>query len=457
MRRLELWRSTAFRMAVSFAVLFVLTFVISGFVMYQVMRADLSHSLDETAKETFSVVAATYDGSDLEDLIATVKSHTKLTSPHERLFSLSGPDGSHLAGNFTGMDVPEGYSVIGDIPGVPADGTYRAYSGAVGANRLTVALSYSQTERLEEIVLTGFIWATLIVAALAVAGGAAIASRIQRRLDAIAATMGDVSQGRLGARIPLLGNGDDIDGVSTQVNEALDRLSALVEGMRQVSSDIAHDLKTPLNRLQIILEAAEYGSSNGQDITGQLVEARAESRQINDTFEALLRIAQIEAGARKARFAEVDLDAIVNSIAEIYTDVAEDSGMSLLARRTLQGPGGLVHGDAELLTQMFANLVENALRHCPAGTKIELSVRRDGDRVTASVADDGPGIPPAEHENVFRRLYRIEKSRSTPGSGLGLSLVRAIADLHGATIRLDDRRPGLGVEVIFSASRGGQS
>lgn len=455
MRRLSLLRSTPFRLALTFAVLFVVAFTLSGAVVYQLMRGNLSDRLDQSAKETFAVVAATYAGADLEDLVATVNSHAKLASPREQLFSLTDANGAHLAGNFLANDSPAGFSVIEEgASGVPAGNAYRVFSGRVGTNNLVVALGLSQTRDLQRIVLIGFGWATLLVAVLALGGGALLAFRVQRRLDAIAATMGDVSQGRLAARIELIGNGDDIDGVSAQINAALDRLSALVEGMRQVSSDIAHDLKTPLNRLQMILEAAGEKAAAGKDIGGELLDARTESGQINETFDALLRIAQIEAGARKARFTNLDLDAVIETIAEIYTGVAEDSGMSLSLRKTLQGPGGRIHGDAELLTQLFANLVENALRHCPPGTSIELSVTLQGNSVVATVADDGPGIPEPEHDKVFRRLYRLDKSRSTSGSGLGLSLVHAIADLHGARIVLKDMSPGLGVVVSFPAVHG---
>ncbi|QIG48742.1 HAMP domain-containing histidine kinase [Nordella sp. HKS 07] len=457
MRRLDLWRSTPFRLALSFAFLVVLVFLLSGLIVYQLMRADLSARLDAAAHEAFSVISATYAGGDLEDLVAAVDSHSRLVPGKEQLFSLTGAKGEHLAGNLTVSDVPAGFSIIDDrTTGVPEGSSYRAYSGKVGDNSLTVALGVSRTEALEGIMLKGFGWATVIISCLAVAAGALLALRLQRRLDAIAHTMGEVSQGRLAARIPLIGNGDDIDGVSAQVNAALDRLSALVDGMRQVSSDIAHDLKTPLNRLQMTLEAADEKAAAGKDVSGEIVEALAESGQINETFEALLRIAQIEAGARKARFADLSLDSVMDTIAEIYADVAEDNGMTLSVRKTLQGPGGLVHGDSELLTQLFANLVENSLRHCPRGTQIELAVRRDGDLVVATVADNGPGIPKDEHDKVFQRLYRLDKSRSTSGSGLGLSLVRAIADLHSAVIRLEDRAPGLAVNVDFPAADGGR-
>ncbi|MGX9146578.1 ATP-binding protein [Mesorhizobium sp. 128a] len=449
----SLLRSTPFRLALTFALLFVLAFILSGAVVYQLMSADLAERLDEGIKETYSVVAVTYAQSDKEDLVLSVDSHAALSPEKEQLFSLTDSNGNRLAGNFIAADLPDGFSdFAASLPGVAPGTMYRAWSGSVGPDSLTVAFSLSETEELESIVLMSFGWATLIIVGLAVAGGALLASRVQRRLDGIAATMDDVSNGRLDARIPLLGNGDDIDGVSEQVNAALERLASLVDGMRQVSADIAHDLKTPLNRLQMILEAVVEKTMRGEAIAEDLAEARGESLQINETFDALLRIAQIEAGARKARFVDLDLNGVVESIAEIYAGVAEDDGKSLSVNMS-QDSRYLVHGDRDLLTQLFANLVENALRHCPSGTIIKLSVTRQGDRVVAEIGDNGPGIPAQEREKVFQRLYRLETSRTTPGSGLGLSLVRAVADLHGASIALEDRRPGLAVIVEFPEAK----
>lgn len=445
----RLLRSTPFRLALTFAFLFMLAFVLSGAIVYQMMSADLAEQLDDTIRETYSVIAATYADKDLKELVETVESHSARSLKKEQLFSLTDAAGDRLAGNFTAAGLPDGFSAFDAVlPGVPPDTEYRAFSGVVGGNTLTVAFSLSETEELETIMLMSFGWATLIITGLAVGGGALLASRVQRRLDGIAATMVDVSHGRLDTRIPLTGKGDDIDLVSIQVNAALDRLSGLVEGMKQVSANIAHDLKTPLNRLQMILESAADKAGQDQDVSGDLADARTEGHQINETFDALLRIAQIEAGARKARFTDVDLGEILETIAEIYADVAEDDG-KLLSFVQPREVADRIHGDRELLTQMFANLVENALRHCPPGTTIKLSVARQGGHFVGSVADNGPGIPAEEREKVFQRLYRLDHSRSTPGSGLGLSLVRAIADLHGASIALEDCEPGLAVAVGF--------
>lgn len=451
MRRVSLFRSTPFRLAVAFGSLFVLAFLCTGFIAYQIMKADLAAGLDNTARETWSVVAATYGEGDLEDLVGAVETYARLTKPEDRIFVLQDRAGKSLAGNFTVTSMPAGITTLpaGDL-GVPGNASYRIVSGKVADNWLAVGVSLAETAHLEKIALTSFGWALGIIIAIAFAGSALLASRVQRRLDRIADTMVAVSNGRLDARIPLLGSGDDIDAVSSQINAALERLAALVEGMKQVSTDIAHDLKTPLNRLKLTIESAVNSDEKGAPVADELNEARAEVDRINETFDALLRIAQIEAGSRKARFAPVDLNEVVASIIEIYADVAEDDGKSLAIAEG-HHKASPIAGDRELLVQMFANLVENAIRHSGPGTRIEIKVGNRGDKVVTEVSDNGPGIPPAERERVFQRLYRVEKSRTTPGSGLGLSLVRAIADLHGAELSLDDNRPGVTVRIAFPA------
>jgi len=448
MLRSSLFRSTPFRLALGFGTLFVCAFLAMGLIAYQLMRAELSRGLDNSAREIWEVVAATNADGDLEDIVGAVDNYARLSNGQDRIFVLLDPAGNRLAGNFSKPPVESGLSILSaEEAGLSGEGSYRVVSGKVGDNWLSVGLSLAETDRLASIALKSMGWALAIVILTAFALSAFLAARISRRLDSIADTMDDVSNGKLSSRIPLIGNGDDIDAVSRQVNTALERLAALVEGMRQVSTDIAHDLKTPLNRLQMVLETAAGKIERGEPASGDVAEARAEGHQINETFEALLRIAQIEAGARKARFAAIDLTGVVSSIGEIYADVAEDDGKTL----TVSAAGGdcWVTGDRELLIQMFANLVENAIRHCPGGTSITVSLARIGGRLIAEVCDNGPGIPPNERENVFRRLYRLDKSRTTSGTGLGLSLARAIADLHGASITLDDNKPGVKVAVSF--------
>lgn len=272
--------------------------------------------------------------------------------------------------------------------------------------------------------------------------------RARRRFAAVSETMGRVAHGELAARVPLLGKGDDIDLLSADINDALARLETSIEGVRQGSSDIAHDLKSPLNRLRITIEEAIRKAERGVVVDDDLREAVEEMERVNHTFDALLRIAQIEAGARKARFKIVDLNEILTTLADLYEGFADDNAKTI--EISLANENCLVHGDRELLLQMYSNLVENAVRHSGSGTRIRLASSCLPKGVTSIVEDDGPGIPIEEHERVFRRLYRLEHSRTTAGSGLGLSLVRAVAELHGAIVTLEDAQPGLRVRVDFT-------
>lgn len=454
MRRDSLLRSTSFRLAVVFAVVFLGAFLATGLVVYELMKWELVQRQDRALQETYAVIANAYGNGDLPDLLETVEANVRTTNGHERVFLVRGPGGKALGGNIAPISAPDGFSQVrGAALGLEDDMPYRLYAGSVDGNRLIVGRNREEIDSLEEIVLTSFAWASIIVGAIAVGGGAFIALRVQRRFNAVRTTMERVSHGELSARIPLIGRGDDVDLLSRDINAALERLATTVEGMRQVSTDIAHDLKTPLNRLKLIIEDARERQERGEPVLDDLDTAAAEADHINETFEALLRIAQIEAGARKARFAPVDLGAVLQSLAEIYADVAEDAGQALATDFDANG-GATVSGDRELLVQMYANLIENAIRHCPAGARITLGARHDGNGIITWVADNGPGIPETEHQKVFRRLYRLEKSRTSSGSGLGLSLVKAVADLHGATIRLEDAAPGLRVWIHFKGENG---
>lgn len=444
MRRAKLlWRSTPFRLAMTFSLVFVIAFVATGFITYLLLKQRLEQELDDSLQEIHSVVASTYASDDLEDLMSTVTAYVSLSKADHRIFAVLDAHGKKIAGNFAGGKLPDGISDISsEDVGLGGDTDFRVMAGPIGDKRLIVGQSFDETDRLEDIAFASFAWATVLVIAAAIVGGIVLATKAQQRLDGIASAMNAVSHGTLDVRVPLRGNGDDIDTVSQQINQALERLSVLVETMRQVSADIAHELKTPLNRLRMQIESAVASEERGQKANSSLREALDEADRINATFEALLRISQIEAGARKTRFRRLDLADILLSVAEIYVDVAEDNGHVLTAciEPDRDCP---VHGDRELLTQMFVNLVENAIRHCPRDTKIDISLALEGRTAVVAVSDDGPGIPANEHEKVFRRLYRLDKSRTTNGSGLGLSLVRAIAELHGGVATMEDNAPGL--------------
>ncbi|MBI1201889.1 MAG: HAMP domain-containing protein [Rhodopseudomonas sp.] len=454
MRRHNLLRSTPFRLALAFAVFFICAFLLAGVVTIDLIKRELDARYDNRTQELFHVISQSFSDSDIQDVIEATRVHIAATANKRDIFLLQTADGRVLAANIPATHVADGWSKRpGTDFGIPGDYAYRLFSGPVGSNRLVVGTNNEETDDLREIVFVSFGWASIVVIALAIGGGALIASRAQRRLDAVRDTMSRVSHGELAARIPLLGRGDDIDLMSADINVALERLAAAVESMRQVSSDIAHDLKTPLNHLKITLEEAKLKEEASGPVAGMLEAALAEADQINQTFEALLRIAQIEAGARKSRFTAVNLFEILVALADVYRSVAEDAGLTLKCELTPEAEC-IVLGDRELLTQMYANLIENAIRHCPPGAVIHVSILASGDKIITSVEDDGPGIPEEEHEKVFRRLYRLEKSRTSPGSGLGLSLVKAVADLHAAEIHFEDAGPGLRVIITFARLSG---
>jgi signal transduction histidine kinase len=290
--------------------------------------------------------------------------------------------------------------------------------------------------------MRAFIWAGGLTLLLAIATGVLVGGRFVRRIDTIGRTSRAIMEGDLSARIPVRGNSDEIDALVIGLNAMLERIQLLLDGLRQVSSDIAHDLRTPLGRLRQRLEDAREHATSTAEYQAATEAAIGEADSLLEIFSALLRIAQIEAGAQKSGFTTVDLSALIRSIGEAYEPSAEDSQHRL---KVDAADGIVLTGDRQLLAQLFSNLVENALSHTPAGSTVRLVLRSTAAGFEAEIADDGPGIPPEEREKVFDRFYRLDRSRTTKGSGLGLALVKAIASLHGLSLRLEDRKPGLAV------------
>lgn len=443
-------RSTPLRLALLFVTLFIVAFLVSGGAAYQYLKTEILQRDDRIMKGNFEVYAASYKTDGIQDLIDNIKLQINASGDGETIYFLVAPDGTVLAGNVKSIMAHPGWSdVSGAQIGMDPDLNFRLYEGTFDGYRLVLGSNNEDTAALEEIAITSFGWASLVSILLAVGGATVLATRARNRLEAVRGSINLIGQGDLSARIPLVGRGDDLDILALDINASLERLSHLVEGMRQVSTDIAHELKTPLNRLKINLETARQKQGKGKAVTKELDASIEEADSINETFAALLRIAQIESGARKARFATVDVNEALSDVCEVYSDVAQDAGMSLSYPH--EAKPVMIVGDRDLLTQMIANLLENSIRHCPKGATITATLQNEGATNHLTIADNGPGIPQAERENVLRRLYRLEQSRTTPGSGLGLSLVKAIADLHGATLVLDDNHPGLRAAIDFAA------
>ena len=449
--RSDIVRSTPMRVTAILGVVFIVAVLLSGATSWYLINKELRNKIDEGITAEVTVISQTFDGSDVTDLIDSVNVHLKASPAGEKIYHLASSAGAALAGNVSGAGVADGWSTLpAQALGLAGNEKYRLFYSRLGGNRLLVGASFTETDEIDRIAITSFGWGTALLTLVITAFGFILAIRGQRRFADISRTMARLGRGDLKARLAVSKRGDDIDLIAAEMNHAIDRLWHLVESMRQVSVDIAHDLKTPLNRLAINVYSAIEAEKAGVPHGDELLKAESEIRQINLTFEALLRIAQIEAGARRSRFTGVPLGPIFVDLLDAYSGVAEENHQRLHVE--VPPDLGLVTGDRDLLTQMFANLIENALRHCPVGADIGVTANQKDGRITVVLADTGPGIPEEEHEAVFRRLYRVERSRTTPGSGLGLSLVKAIADLHGAKVQLADNNPGLRVMVSFAVS-----
>lgn len=446
--RSALLRSTPLRLVLMLGFAFVVTLGLSAVVAVRLIHENLMERIDRDLADTANVLTQSFNSNDLPDLLDLIDSHVRATVDQDQLYLLTNQAGQVLAGNLSRPLAAEGLSTqparAMGIAG--SDARYRVLQRTLADYKLVVGVSLAESDEVGVLVLTVLAWTSAAFAVVILFLGIVFAVRGQRRLDVIAGTLDDVSRGALMARIPATGRNDDIDMLVGRVNGALDRLASLVEGMRQVSADIAHELRTPLNRLSIILAGAAEDAGGDQAMTAQLEEAQAEVNRVIVIFDAMLRIAQIESGARKSRFTSVALAPVLENLADAYGPVASEQGQRLDVE---VDHAGIVAGDRDLLVQAIANLVENAIRHCPSGATIGLGGRTDGKDAVVTVSDNGPGIPDADKSRVFDRLYRVEKSRTTPGNGLGLALVKAVADLHGAGIELRDNHPGTIVVLRF--------
>lgn len=281
---------------------------------------------------------------------------------------------------------------------------------------------------------------------LGIALGLLLARRQARSIADVVAVLDRAAAGDLTARAHLHMRAGAPDALAAGVNAVLARNQALIEGLRLVSSDIAHDLRMPIARLRRRLEAARLEVPSAQGYGAAIDRAIEDTGAIMETFSALLRIARLEAGIGPADLHLIDLSALMEDMASTYAPVAEANGQSLAAEIE---PHLFIEADRSLMTQMIVNLIENAVRHTPQGTGIEVSLKRDAQDALIEIADSGPGIPKAELGHVMRRFYRLDRSRATPGSGLGLALVKAICDYHHATLTLSDKRPGLRVVIAM--------
>lgn len=441
-------RTASFGLAALYALLFSASVLLLGAVVYWTVQASLDRQMTDRIDAEIDLLQQEFRSEGLQELVKEVNERTAYF-PALSYFVVDA-NGNRLTGNLPKMPKNSGWSDIEtEDTGSAVEKQFRVRSIVLGDGvRLAVGDDLEPFEQIQEAFLEALGSVLLVFLLLTLSGGLLLSRGFLSRVDAITQTAEAIIEGKLSSRVPLRGTDDHFDRLSRTLNRMLDRINALVESLSHVSAEIAHALRTPLGRLRQKLEAARADARrHGQNET--LIDgAITETDTILDTFSALLRIAQIEAATRYRGFRQVDLSALFNTVADAYSTAAEDEGKQLVAEVE---PGLLGWGDRDLLAEMLANLLDNAIRHTPKGTRIELSLKKRGSKLIASVADSGPGIPAEDRENIFRRFYRLEPSRTTPGSGLGLALVAAVAELHDIELLVDDNVPGLRITLAFEA------
>ncbi|WP_323036431.1 HAMP domain-containing sensor histidine kinase [Pararhodobacter sp.] len=449
MRRLWPIRSTPLRLTAVFLGIFILSSVASFATAYLVIRASFEATLEEEIDQTLDA----YDSlDDQAALIARLQEDVQITDSELTILHYQ-PDRGPIIANVTAIPQVEDFTILDrraiDEGHDDLSASYLARTERVGRGQLTVARTREQVLDMGEIILSVVLIGLLPTILLATGAGALAARNARRRIDRIQAALGALTAGTMSARVPVAARDrDDLTAISAAVNTMATSQEALIASMRQVSADIAHDLKTPIQRVAVIL--AEIAEETPLDARQKdlLAQALHETDRIVNTFQALLQLAQIEGGAVRDRFVPTDLQGVAEDVVDFLGADAEEKGYSLTLTLTGAGPF-MVTGDRHLLSQVLANLIENGVRHTPTGSTLRVELSRQDGQVVLCVTDTGPGIPVEERDKVLRRLYRLEQSRTTEGHGLGLSLVAAICKLHGAQLSLGDNHPGLAVRIVF--------
>jgi signal transduction histidine kinase len=452
----RLLRTNAFRLAALYMALFAVSVLTVLVFIYFSTANFVERQAEETIGAEITGLQEQYRAHGLLGLIAAINSRTTTERNEPTLYLLADPRLHRIAGNLATWPqttaIKPGwveFSVSLLRRGQPV--TYDALASVFildGDYRLLVGRDLRDAAVFRRRVEQTLFWAALLTLALGLIGGLFMTRNVLRRVEAVNRTSASIIQGDFAERVPVTGSGDEFDQLASNLNAMLDQIERLMAGMRQVTDNIAHDLRTPLSRLRARLEVTLLERPDANRYAEALAETIAEADHLLGTFNALLSIAEAEAGARRDHMATVDLDEIARSVADLYEPVAEEKGIKL----TLDAASpALVRGDRHLLSQAIANLLDNALKYTPEGEVRLMVHRRNDGQIRLEIADSGPGVPAAHREHVFDRFFRLENSRSTPGNGLGLSLVRAVAKLHGGEIRLEDNSPGLKAVMILPA------
>src|SRR3954465_7394726 len=474
----KLLRTTAFKLTLVYLTVFALfaAFLLVYFAWNT--RRLITEQITQTVDAEITGLAEQYRQGGIRRLVFVVDARSR--RPGWSLYLVTTRAGEGLAGNVgslaTGILETAGwtetaYRRLDDPDGAEHHALVRVFQLPAGF-RLLVGRALEGRERLHDIVLAAGRWSLAIVIVLGVAGGFFVTRRVLKRVDAMTETTrkimnGDRAGGRgettrkimdgdLAAPLPIAGTGDELDRLATNLNAMLERIEALMHGLKEVSDNIAHDLKTPLTRLRNRCEEALRLAEDESQYRAALESTIEESDALIRTFNALLMIARAESGQARDGMTEFDAAEIARGVGELYEPLADEKGIQLKVEAPTAAP---VHGNRELISQALANLVDNAIKYgapdgAPAngsGAEIVVKAVGEGDRILLAVADGGHGIPEADRSRAVERFVRLEQSRSKPGSGLGLSLASAVARLHGGELKLEDNHPGL--KTVISLPR----
>jgi signal transduction histidine kinase len=463
----KLLRTTAFKLTLVYLGIFVL-FAASLLAYFALnTRRLITEQITATVNGEVNGLSEQYGQGGLRRLVVVVDVRSR--RPGSSLYLVTTPSGEGLAGNVGSLEPG-----VLDHPGwletnyhrleAPEGAEHRALVRVVqlpGGFHLLVGRDLDERERLFGIVVNAGQWSLALVIVLGLVGGFFVSRRVLSRIDAMTGTAQTIMAGDLSGRLPVAGTGDELDRLADNVNAMLERIEALMRGLKEVSDNIAHDLKTPLTRLRNRCEQALRSATGEASYRAALESTIAESDDLIRTFDALLMIARAESGQARDNMTEFDASEIARDVGELYEPVADEKGIALKIDAPAAAP---VRGNRELVSQALANLIDNAIKYAGPSGKVngasaEIVVRagNDGERIALSVADHGPGIPDADRGRVVERFVRLERSRSEPGSGLGLSLASAVARLHGGELKLEDNHPGLRTTIALPRAGPGAS
>jgi signal transduction histidine kinase len=452
----KLIRSTAFRLTLVYLTIFAL--YAAALLIYFALNTGrlITEQITDTVDTEIQYLTQQYSASGLRRLILIIESRS--LRPGSSLYLVTAPTGQGLAGN-VGSLAPGVIETTGwsetvyrrlDEQDTAEHSALVRVTQLSGGFRLLVGRDLEERARMRGIITAAARGSVALVIVLGLAGGFFVTRRVLRRFDAMTATTQRIMAGDLAERLPVTGTGDELDRLAVNLNDMLDRIEALMRGLKEVSDNIAHDLKTPLTRLRNSCEEALRTARGEADYRDKLESMLGESEGLIRTFDALLMIARAESGHARDNMVPFDAAEIVRGVAELYEPLAEEQGLSVKvdAREEVS-----IRGNRELLSQALANLVDNAIKYSAGGTdpagEIALAARGAGDRVVITVADRGPGIAEADRPRAVERFVRLPQSAAQPGSGLGLSLAAAVARLHGGELTLEDNAPGLRVVITL--------